>query len=470
MACCFLFHSHPAGGRISQKTTERLLRKYLFTSVIQTDKPFGSFSLCTFYLLIMSKLQLFNVFLSERLTAAAVEIFGAVEKTISEYEEDIYRSKKEIERLQRLLTLHRPDPQNFTEEDVPPQECLDQKRIPSPRQDYPDPTQIKVEQQQLAISQEEEHLHGLESDIKEVIITPFLKSDSEQDIPQPLHLHQIQNGENKKNKCVSINRTELDMKVEPDEAGYQVSETNSGQTADTICSVPEPLSIFQSLSSTNSDCSEELTANSVRVDIRRSTLRKQSGQTCLNSPPLIDTGEKLYGCHMCSKCFLTQEYLQKHMQMHAGEKKFDCNFCRKHFTRKCHLAEHVRTLHPGENLFDLQMPSSSKERTARHRARINADPDARELYLAKRRARYQRRRAQGKRDYPPIELMSEAAKRLKREQWRAAQKKCREKCKVRSDLTAVSLKDTEKHLLPKHAFTSTREPCTTTVFSGTTKS
>ncbi|KAJ8007816.1 hypothetical protein DPEC_G00098130 [Dallia pectoralis] len=46
----------------------------------------------------MSKLQLLRVFLSDRLTAAAVEIFGAVEKTVAEYQE-------ENEQLRRLLRI-----------------------------------------------------------------------------------------------------------------------------------------------------------------------------------------------------------------------------------------------------------------------------------------------------------------------------------------------------------------------------
>ncbi|CAB1327754.1 unnamed protein product [Coregonus sp. 'balchen'] len=53
----------------------------------------------------MSKLQLLNVFVTERLSAAAVEIFGAVEKTIAEYQEEICRSAEENERLRRLLDM-----------------------------------------------------------------------------------------------------------------------------------------------------------------------------------------------------------------------------------------------------------------------------------------------------------------------------------------------------------------------------
>jgi hypothetical protein len=46
----------------------------------------------------MSKLQLLHVFLNERLTAAVVEIVGAVEKTVAEYQE-------ENDRLRRMLRI-----------------------------------------------------------------------------------------------------------------------------------------------------------------------------------------------------------------------------------------------------------------------------------------------------------------------------------------------------------------------------
>lgn len=65
----------------------------------------NSINVLTLISLKMSKLQQLNVFLSQRLTEATVEIFGAVEKTITELQEEISSSKEEIERLQRLLDL-----------------------------------------------------------------------------------------------------------------------------------------------------------------------------------------------------------------------------------------------------------------------------------------------------------------------------------------------------------------------------
>ncbi|XP_059393468.1 uncharacterized protein LOC132126302 isoform X2 [Carassius carassius] len=57
----------------------------------------------TFHQRTMSKLQVLSVFLTERLTLAAQEIFKAVEDVFSEYNEDICRSRLEIELLKRRL-------------------------------------------------------------------------------------------------------------------------------------------------------------------------------------------------------------------------------------------------------------------------------------------------------------------------------------------------------------------------------
>ncbi|XP_078104067.1 uncharacterized protein LOC144516564 isoform X1 [Sander vitreus] len=51
----------------------------------------------------MATLHYLNALISERLTAAAVEIFGAVEKTLTEYQGEISRSKQEIDHLKTLV-------------------------------------------------------------------------------------------------------------------------------------------------------------------------------------------------------------------------------------------------------------------------------------------------------------------------------------------------------------------------------
>jgi hypothetical protein len=51
----------------------------------------------------MTKLQYLNVFLTERLMQAAEDILGVVGNTISEYQEEITRTKRENQYLKRHL-------------------------------------------------------------------------------------------------------------------------------------------------------------------------------------------------------------------------------------------------------------------------------------------------------------------------------------------------------------------------------
>ncbi|KAI9523176.1 hypothetical protein NQZ68_030524, partial [Dissostichus eleginoides] len=51
----------------------------------------------------MSKVDMLRLVVSERLTAAALEIFGLFERTVAEYEEQLCRSKEENERHRKLL-------------------------------------------------------------------------------------------------------------------------------------------------------------------------------------------------------------------------------------------------------------------------------------------------------------------------------------------------------------------------------
>lgn len=55
----------------------------------------------------VSKIEMLRLLINQRLTAAAEEIFGVFGRTIAEYEEEISRSKVEIDRQRRLLDLSR---------------------------------------------------------------------------------------------------------------------------------------------------------------------------------------------------------------------------------------------------------------------------------------------------------------------------------------------------------------------------
>ncbi|XP_071247301.1 involucrin-like [Salvelinus alpinus] len=182
----------------------------------------------------MSQLQFLNVFLTERLTAVAMEISVVLEQNLGEYQEEISRSNEENKRLQNLLDLvfsseiklHREDSQQLSlpvsEEEVPPeQQHCEQESSPSQRQEDPEPTQIKEEQEELRTSQEEEQPQGLEPDTKDLLIPACVKSDYEQDPPLPSHLDQTL--ENRERDSLPTNTTEQ-IKTEPDGEDYRGSE------------------------------------------------------------------------------------------------------------------------------------------------------------------------------------------------------------------------------------------------------
>ncbi|XP_024002130.1 piggyBac transposable element-derived protein 4 [Salvelinus sp. IW2-2015] len=136
----------------------------------------------------MYKLKSFRVFLNERLTVAAVEIFGAAEKTVVEYEEENDRLRRLL-RITPEIKLYRIDLQlslAVSEEEVPSeQQHCEQEWSPSQGQQDPEHTQIKEEQEELRTSQEEEQLKGL-FDTKDSIFTPpYVKSELDQE--EPLH-------------------------------------------------------------------------------------------------------------------------------------------------------------------------------------------------------------------------------------------------------------------------------------------
>ncbi|XP_010901889.1 uncharacterized protein LOC105029970 [Esox lucius] len=127
----------------------------------------------------MSKIELLREFLNQKLTAAAEEIFGVVEKTIAEYQVEVFRAKEDNERLRGLLMIHRgesdcqpPAEATITLVRVPPeqqQQLFTPAWVPSLEHEGQDSTvlQCKEEEDTHWISEVEEHIQRLQSDSKE---------------------------------------------------------------------------------------------------------------------------------------------------------------------------------------------------------------------------------------------------------------------------------------------------------------
>ncbi|KAM4019524.1 uncharacterized protein ACNLHF_000227 [Anomaloglossus baeobatrachus] len=66
------------------------------------------------------------------------------------------------------------------------------------------------------------------------------------------------------------------------------------------------------------------------------------------------SGQKLYECVECKKCFNNSSNLRKHVIIHTGKKPYTCNICNQSFRQATHLQRHY-LVHTGERPFKCSM-------------------------------------------------------------------------------------------------------------------
>ncbi|XP_042291772.1 zinc finger protein 436-like isoform X1 [Thunnus maccoyii] len=292
----------------------------------------------------MSKVQMLRASVTQRLTAAAEEIFVLFERSIAEYEEELSRSKEENERQRKLLDaafnpqlqLHRAecpaDVQQLLEsiEEVPPEQ---QEWSSSLDQKDPEPPHIKEEQEEFWTNQDGEQLQGLEeADITTFTLTlvPVMSKDGEEK-PQSSQLHQRQTEQ---------------MKTEADGEDCGGSEPARNSHPDRHL---QPDTDDKTSDSSETDVSDDDWAESRKP---RSRLNSECGQRRVRKPHLnaqmrMHMGEKPFGCSFCGKRFSEKGNLISHTRLHTGEKPFSCTVCKKTFRYSRDVSRHMR-IHTGK--------------------------------------------------------------------------------------------------------------------------
>ncbi|XP_012989441.3 uncharacterized protein LOC105008424 isoform X2 [Esox lucius] len=168
----------------------------------------------------MSQLQFLNAFLTERLTAVALETSVVFERKVSEYLEEINRSNEENKRLKRLLDLvfnpeiklHRTDSQQFS---LP---VFDDERTPerSSNMGQEDAATPQIKKQKDLQTRQETDTKDLQ-----FISACVSKSDNDQYPLLPQHMDQRPALENRED---SLYTNTKQIKTEYDKEDYGVSE------------------------------------------------------------------------------------------------------------------------------------------------------------------------------------------------------------------------------------------------------
>ncbi|KAM4552662.1 uncharacterized protein PAE49_016056 [Odontesthes bonariensis] len=300
----------------------------------------------------MSSVQHLREFISQRLTAAAEEIFSEFEKTIVQYEEEIDRQRGLLDITWKpQIKLHTADlPQEHgckEEEDrllLADQQLRNQERNASVDPEAPEHPQIKEEQEELCTTMGGEQLL-LKQETDTFMLTPTCQqsdfSETEPNTDQ-LYSHNSPSSQNQEGSHISHSNSEDNSPVSESEL-----TTESGETfvKPNFCGKPSRESYI---------IGKRQRYHTSEKAFACQTCGKRFAQSCtLLRHTRIHTGEKMFSCETCGKSFSQNSSLLTHMRIHTGEKLYPCEMCGKSFTQSGNLLRHMR-IHTGDKLYSCK--------------------------------------------------------------------------------------------------------------------
>lgn len=169
-------------------------------------------------------------------------------------------------------------------------------------------------------------------------ITPYDKSEFDQESLQPLCLYQIQ--------TVADIDKDSTAAVPVDHIKTEPAEADGGVTDGTTDDRP--------LLSVRPGEQDEGGTEPKHLNIKNILPRRPSGK----STELIiqfeaGTAQKPYKCPCCTKCFSLTKTLIRHVKIHTEDKPYQCQFCGRNFCQKSDLVNHTR-IHTGERPYQCQ--------------------------------------------------------------------------------------------------------------------
>ncbi|XP_032358766.1 zinc finger protein 182 [Etheostoma spectabile] len=173
-------------------------------------------------------------------------------------------------------------------------------------------------------------------------VTPYDKSEFDQESLQPLSLYQIQTVADI-DKDSSAAATVDPIKAEP--AGTDVGVSDGAMYDQLLLSVSP---------SEQGDGKTEPKHRNINNILQSRPSRKSAE---LNVPFEAGTTQKPHKCPCCTKCFSSTKTLLRHVRTHTEDKAYQCHLCGRNFCQKSDLVNHTR-IHTGERPY--QCPECPK--------------------------------------------------------------------------------------------------------------
>ncbi|XP_033991843.1 zinc finger protein 836-like [Trematomus bernacchii] len=336
---------------------------------------------------MMSSTLLLKLRVSERLEAAVEEVFGLVEKTVSEYQEEAVRSKREILQLRvqiEQLTVLKPrvillsaDTQTISQEILPSQKP---EQLPPnvEEKEICDSLQIKEEQADCCIAPDIA-INVLDTQADPSYSDTHHKTEPATNCqllpPSPAvtsivskitdNTFDQRNGVSLPPRSQKVNRWIL-----PALNNCSSKDVNI-RLMDTTTTAPNDTQLFPTYSSItvtlNDDCNGNASSGSsscapIHSDsaFMEQEQTQKDDRTCpfygkdfntdsdlIKHVDKVHMTTKAFKCPECDKSFVGRFLLTAHLRIHTGEKPYKCSYCAKSFAQRSNLNVHTR-MHTGE--------------------------------------------------------------------------------------------------------------------------
>ncbi|XP_059206392.1 zinc finger and SCAN domain-containing protein 21-like [Centropristis striata] len=291
----------------------------------------------------MSKIEMLRLLITQRLTEAAEEIFSVFGRTIAEYEEEISRSKLEIDRQRRLLELRRQPlvslqgggPALCEQQDW--SSGLNELKPPSIKEEDGGEEDEEEEEEELWSTQQEEEEEAEHNDIKFLLFRRGgVRHEQDED-----HM-----------TCQDLEDSELDVQPgpslqppgsDPDEDVSEAPGNGRLDGAELEAALSEVVDSYICTICGRAFAQRAHWAKHVQVH------RKVDNKT-----------DKSFTCDICGKRLTRYDGYQKHLRIHTGEKPYSCAECGRRFSDNSNYKRHIRT-HVGQK--PLQGPLQGQLRT-----------------------------------------------------------------------------------------------------------